>query len=134
MATGANALATVRGSQRALLDKIQPQLPRGLKAVVPFDETPYVRKSIEEVVKTLVEAILLVCLVMWLFLQDLRATLIPTIAVPVVLLGTFGVLAAGRLLDQHADDVRGGAGDRTAGRRRDRGGRERRAPHERGGP
>ncbi len=92
LATGANALATVRGV-RDLLDKIRPQLPAGLKAVVPFDETPYVRKSIEEVAKTLGEAILLVCLVMWLFLQDLRATLIPTIAVPVVLLGTFGVLA-----------------------------------------
>ena len=65
----------------------------GLKAVVPFDTTPYVRKSIEEVVKTLVEAILLVFLVMCLFLQNFRATLIPTIAVPVVLLGTFGVLA-----------------------------------------
>jgi len=92
LATGANALATVRGV-RALLEKIRPQLPAGLKAVVPFDETPYVRKSIEEVAKTLGEAILLVCLVMWLFLQDLRATLIPIIAVPVVLLGTFGVLA-----------------------------------------
>ena len=92
LATGANALATVRGVT-ALLDNIRPQLPAGLKAVVPFDETPYVRKSIEEVAKTLGEAILLVCLVMWLFLQDLRATLIPTIAVPVVLLGTFGVLA-----------------------------------------
>jgi multidrug efflux pump len=92
LATGANALATVRGVT-ALLDTIRPQLPAGLKAVVPFDETPYVRKSIEEVAKTLGEAILLVCLVMWLFLQDLRATLIPTIAVPVVLLGTFGVLA-----------------------------------------
>jgi multidrug efflux pump len=92
LATGANALATVRGVT-ALLDRIRPQLPAGLKAVVPFDETPYVRKSIEEVAKTLGEATLLVCLVMWLFLQDLRATLIPTIAVPVVLLGTFGVLA-----------------------------------------
>ncbi len=92
LASGANALATVRGI-RDLLDRIKPTLPPGLKAVVPFDETPYVRKSIEEVAKTLGEAILLVCLVMWLFLQNLRATLIPTIAVPVVLLGTFGVLA-----------------------------------------
>jgi multidrug efflux pump len=92
LATDANALATVRGVS-ALLDRIRPQLPPGLRAVVPYDETPYVRKSIEEVAKTLGEAILLVCLVIWLFLQDLRATLIPTIAVPVVLLGTFGVLA-----------------------------------------
>ena len=61
---------------------------------MPFDTTPFVRASIKEVVKTLVEAIVLVFLVMYLFLQNLRATLIPTIAVPVVLLGTFGVLAA----------------------------------------
>ena len=61
---------------------------------MPFDTTPFVRASIEEVVKTLLEAIVLVFLVMFLFLQNLRATLIPTIAVPVVLLGTFGVLAA----------------------------------------
>ena len=62
--------------------------------MLPFDTTPFVRASIKEVVKTLVEAIVLVFLVMYLFLQNLRATLIPTIAVPVVLLGTFGVLAA----------------------------------------
>ena len=65
-----------------------------MKAVVPFDTTPFVRASIKEVVKTLLEAIVLVFLVMYLFLQNFRATLIPTIAVPVVLLGTFGVLAA----------------------------------------
>ena len=92
LATGANALATRRGVE-AVLDQLKSRLPPGLEAVVPFDETPYVRKSIEEVAKTLSEAILLVFLVMWLFLQNLRATLIPTIAVPVVLLGTFGVLA-----------------------------------------
>ena len=93
LATGANALATADGVA-SLLDKLRPQLPKGLKVVIPFDETPYVRKSIEEVIKTLAAAIVLVFLVMWLFLQNLRATLIPTIAVPVVLLGTFGVLAA----------------------------------------
>ena len=60
----------------------------------PLDTTPFVRLSIEEVVKTLIEAIVLVFVVMYLFLQNFRATLIPTIAVPVVLLGTFGVLAA----------------------------------------
>jgi multidrug efflux pump len=92
LASGANALSTVRGVVE-MLDKIRPQLPQGMKAIIPFDETPYVRKSITEVVKTLVEAILLVCLVMWVFLQNWRATLIPIIAVPVVLLGTFGVLA-----------------------------------------
>ena len=92
LATGANALTTVRGV-RALLDQLRPTFPPGVRAVVPFDETPYVRKSIEEVAKTLVEAIVLVFLVMLLFLQNLRATLIPTIAVPVVLLGTFGILS-----------------------------------------
>jgi multidrug efflux pump len=92
LATGANALATASGVS-SLLDKLRPQLPQGIKVVIPYDETPYVRKSIEEVVKTLAAAIVLVFLVMWVFLQNLRATLIPTIAVPVVLLGTFGVLA-----------------------------------------
>ena len=92
LATGANALATARGVQAAL-DQLTPFFPAGMKAVVPFDTTPFVRASITEVVKTLAEAMVLVFLVMYLFLQNLRATLIPTIAVPVVLLGTFGVLA-----------------------------------------
>src|SRR3546814_14531272 len=64
-----------------------------MEAIYPYDTTPFVRISIEEVVKTLAEAIVLVFLVMYLFLQNFRATLIPTLAVPVVLLGTFGVLA-----------------------------------------
>ena len=108
--------------------------PPGLKVVYPNDTTPFVRISISEVVKTLLEGIVLVFLVMYLFLQNFRATLIPTIAVPVVLLGTFGVMAALRLHDQHAVDVRPGAGDRPAGGRCDRRGRERRAGHGRGGP
>jgi multidrug efflux pump len=92
LATGANALDTARGVN-ALLDRLRPTFPAGLRAVVPYDTTPFVRKSIEEVVKTLFEAIALVFLVMLLFLQNIRATLIPTIAVPVVLLGTFAVLS-----------------------------------------
>ncbi len=91
LATGANALRTV-ASVQALVHRLEPGFPPGLKANFPYDTTPFVRKSIEEVVKTLAEAILLVFLVMYLFLQNLRATLIPTVAVPVVLLGTFGVL------------------------------------------
>ena len=91
LASGANALRTVANVQ-ALIHRLEPTFPPGLKASFPYDTTPFVRKSIEEVVKTLAEAILLVFLVMYLFLQNLRATLIPTIAVPVVLLGTFGVL------------------------------------------
>lgn len=93
LATGANALETVR-AVHATMDRLAQFFPPGLKAVYPYDTTPFVRVSIEEVVKTLFEAIVLVFLVMYLFLQNLRATLIPTIAVPVVLLGTFGVLAA----------------------------------------
>ena len=93
LATDANALSTA-DAVRELLDKMKPNFPHGLRTVIPFDSTPFVRVSIHEVIKTLIEAIVLVFLVMLLFLQNIRATLIPTIAVPVVLLGTFGVLAA----------------------------------------
>src|SRR6201987_3586167 len=92
LATGANALDTARAI-RPTMDRLQPFFPSGLKMVYPYDTTPFVSVSIEEVVKTLFEAIVLVFLVMYLFLQNFRATLIPTIAVPVVLLGTFAVLA-----------------------------------------
>ncbi|WP_175817322.1 efflux RND transporter permease subunit [Burkholderia diffusa] len=93
LATGANALATVNAIQAKLKDLSQ-YFPRGLVVHYPYDTTPFVRLSIEEVVKTLLEGIVLVFLVMYLFLQNLRATIIPTIAVPVVLLGTFAVMAA----------------------------------------
>ncbi len=91
LATGANALATAQRLE-AMLEQLQPTFPPGLKAVVPFDTTPFVTASIKEVLKTLLEAIVLVFLVMYLFLQNFRATLIPTIAVPIVLLGTFAIL------------------------------------------
>ena len=93
LATGANALETAR-LVKERIEALSPYFPAGMQAVYPYDTTPFVKLSIEEVVKTLAEAILLVFLVMYLFLQNLRATLIPTIAVPVVLLGTFGILAA----------------------------------------
>lgn len=93
LATGANALDTA-SAIKAKLVELQPFFPQGMKVVYPYDTTPFVTISIHEVVKTLFEAIVLVFLVMYLFLQNLRATLIPTIAVPVVLLGTFAVLAA----------------------------------------
>ncbi|MDR3432524.1 MAG: multidrug efflux RND transporter permease subunit AcrB [Rouxiella aceris] len=93
LATGSNALDT-SAAVKASLAKLQPFFPAGLKVVYPYDTTPFVKISIQEVVKTLVEAILLVFLVMYLFLQNFRATLIPTIAVPVVLLGTFAIIAA----------------------------------------
>ena len=93
LATGSNALDTANAIN-ALMDKMSKNFPPGFKVVTAFDTTPFVRVSIREVIKTLVEAIGLVFLVMYLFLQNFRATLIPTIAVPVVLLGTFAVLAA----------------------------------------
>ncbi len=92
LGTNANALSTVRVVTDTIR-QMEPDFPHGLKAFYPYDTTPFVRESIKEVIKTLSEAVGLVVLVMFLFLQNLRATLIPTIAVPVVLLGTFGVLA-----------------------------------------
>jgi multidrug efflux pump len=93
LAPDANALATAT-AVRAKIDELKPYFPHGLQVVYPYDITPFVKISITEVVKTLFEGILLVFLVMYLFLQNLRATLIPTIAVPVVLLGAFGIMAA----------------------------------------
>ncbi|MBA3109984.1 efflux RND transporter permease subunit [Salmonella enterica] len=93
LATGANALDTATAI-KAKLAELQPFFPQGMRVVYPYDTTPFVKISIHEVVKTLFEAIILVFLVMYLFLQNIRATLIPTIAVPVVLLGTFAILAA----------------------------------------
>jgi hydrophobe/amphiphile efflux-1 (HAE1) family protein len=92
LAPGANALDTQKAIN-GTLQQLEPFFPPGLKAVYPFDTTPFVRISIEEVIKTLFEAIVLVFVVMYIFLQNFRATLIPTIAVPVVLLGTFGILS-----------------------------------------
>lgn len=92
-ATGANALETVDAIRKQIAE-LEPFFPPGVKVVYPLDTTPFVRLSIHEVVKTLVEAVVLVFLVMYLFLQNFRATLIPTIAVPVVLLGTFAIMAA----------------------------------------
>jgi multidrug efflux pump len=93
LAPGANALATAT-AVRARIDELKPYFPHGLQVVYPYDITPFVKISITEVVKTLFEGIVLVFLVMYLFLQNFRATLIPTIAVPVVLLGTFGIMSA----------------------------------------
>ena len=92
LADGANAMA-VADAVHAKVKELAPYLPPGLTPFVTRDSSPFVRASINEVVKTLLEAMLLVFLVMYLFLQNFRATLIPAIAVPVVLLGTFGVLS-----------------------------------------
>jgi hydrophobe/amphiphile efflux-1 (HAE1) family protein len=90
-AAGANALETA-DSVKSKMKEMSRYFPTGMKVVYPYDTTPFVKVAIEEVVKTLFEAILLVFLVMYLFLGNIRATLIPTIAVPVVLLGTFAII------------------------------------------
>jgi len=93
LASGANALDTAEAVKKKI-NELSPYFPPGLEVNYPYDLIPFVQVSIEEVIKTLFEAVVLVFLVMYLFLQNFRATLIPTIAVPVVLLGTFGVMAA----------------------------------------
>jgi HAE1 family hydrophobic/amphiphilic exporter-1 len=90
-AAGANALDTAQAVKAKMAD-LSRYFPSGMKVTYSNDTTPFIKVSIEEVVKTLFEAVLLVFLIMWLFLGNLRATLIPTIAVPVVLLGTFALL------------------------------------------
>ncbi|MFB3925517.1 MAG: efflux RND transporter permease subunit [Syntrophales bacterium] len=90
-AAGANALETANAVRNKLAE-MSRYFPPGMKVVYPYDTTPFVRVAINEVYKTLFEAVLLVFLVMWLFMGNIRATLVPTIAVPVVLLGTFAVL------------------------------------------
>jgi multidrug efflux pump len=93
LAAGANALDTAN-RVKAKMAELSRYFPAGMKVVYPYDTTPFVKISIEEVVQTLLEAVFLVFVIMFLFLQNIRATLIPTIAVPVVLLGTMGVLSA----------------------------------------
>ena len=90
-AAGANALDTANAVKKKLKE-MSRYFPPGMKVVYPYDTTPFTKVAIEEVVKTLFEAILLVFVIMYVFMGTFRATLIPTIAVPVVLLGTFGVL------------------------------------------
>ena len=92
LAAGANALDTV-DAVKARVNEIARTLPADVKVIYPYDSTPFVRLSVEQVIHTLIEAVVLVFLVMFLFLQNWRATLIPTIAVPIVLLGTFAVMA-----------------------------------------
>jgi HAE1 family hydrophobic/amphiphilic exporter-1 len=90
-APGANALATA-DAIKAKMEELARYFPPGMKVIYPNDTTPFVKEAIKEVIKTLFEAVLLVFLVMYLFLGNIRATLIPTLAVPVVILGTFAVL------------------------------------------
>ncbi|MBR0840397.1 efflux RND transporter permease subunit [Bradyrhizobium liaoningense] len=92
LATGANAVST-SDAVKARIAQLTATMPEGLRVIYPYDTTPFVKLSIEKVIHTLFEAIALVFIVMFVFLQSWRATIIPTIAVPVVLLGTFGVLS-----------------------------------------
>lgn len=93
LAPGANLL-DVSKKVKEVVEAQSQFFPQGVKALFPYDTTPSVKSSISSVVRTIVEASILVFLVMFLFLQNIRATLVPTLAIPVVLLGTFGVLAA----------------------------------------
>ncbi len=90
-AAGANALDTADAIKKKL-QEMSPYFPAGMKVIYPYDTTPFTEVAIHEVAKTLIEAVVLVFLIMYLFMGNIRATLIPTIAVPVVLLGTFAVL------------------------------------------
>ncbi|MDY0306644.1 MAG: efflux RND transporter permease subunit [Desulfovibrionaceae bacterium] len=92
-AAGANALDTANAVKKKM-EEMRRYFPPGMKVIYPYDTTPFTKVAIEEVVKTLFEAVLLVFLIMYLFMGNIRATIIPTIAVPVVLLGTFAVLDA----------------------------------------
>ncbi|MGA1803978.1 efflux RND transporter permease subunit [Rhizobium sp. HT1-10] len=92
LAAGANAISTAEAVETTI-NSLKQTLPANVEVVYPYDTTPFVKLSIEDVVKTLIEAVVLVFIVMFVFLQSLRATLIPTLAVPVVLLGTFGILS-----------------------------------------
>ncbi len=93
LATGANVLDTITAVRQTIAE-LEPYFPKGVRVLYPYDTAPVVSMSIESVVETLCVAIVLVFLVMLLFLQSMRATLVPTLAVPVVLLGTFAVLAS----------------------------------------
>ena len=114
-------------SRPTVANLVETACRRAIEYAFAYDTTDFIKLSINEVVKTLVEAMFLVVLVMFVFLQSWRATIIPAIAIPVVLLGTFAMLYCARFFDQHHDPVRSGAGGRAAGRRRDRRGRECRA-------
>jgi multidrug efflux pump len=92
LAPGADALKTI-GEVKATIADIAKQFPRDVKVIYPWDTTPFVKASLRQVIETLFEAMFLVFLVMFLFLQNIRATLIPTITIPVVLLGTLAVMS-----------------------------------------
>ena len=111
------------------MEKLSKRFPTGVKYDIFFDPTQFIRQSVDAVIETIGEAIMLVVLVVILFLQTWRAAIIPLVAIPVSLVGTFFFMARVRLHAQQSVVVRPGAGDRHRGRRRHRRGRERRAQH-----
>ncbi|STT24559.1 RND efflux system [Klebsiella pneumoniae] len=115
LATGANALDTATAI-KAKLAELQPYFPQGMKVVYPYDTTPFVKISIHEVVKTLFEAIILVFLVMYLFLQNMRANTHSNHCRTRGAVGNLRGIVDVWLLHQHADNVWHGVGDRSAGR------------------
>ena len=112
---GANALEAADGAKK-LMEKIKESFPPDLDYVVALDTTLAVSEGIKEIKHTLIEALVLVILVVFIFLQGWRATLIPLLAVPVSLVGTFMLFPLLRLFDQHPLAVRAGAGHRPGGR------------------
>ncbi len=125
---GSNAIQ-ISDEVRSTMAELKKDFPQGVDYSIVYDPTVFVRGSIEAVVHTLLEAILLVVLVVILFLQTWRASIIPLVAVPVSLVGTFAVMYLAGFSLNALSSVRPGAGDRHRGRRRDRGGGERRAAH-----
>ena len=120
---GSNAAAVIEEIKKELEQIKKESFPPGMDYELAYDVSNFLDASIEKVLHTLLEAFILVSLVVYLFLGDLRSTLIPTLAVPVSLIGTFFVLAVARSIDQPDHALRAGAGDRGRGGRRDRGGR-----------
>ena len=131
-APGANALQ-ISDNVRRTMAEIKKSMPEGVDYEIVYDPTQFVRASIKAVVRTLLEATALVVLVVILFLQTWRASIIPLVAVPVSIVGTFSLLYLFGFSINALSPVRPGARHRHRGRRRDRGGGERRAQH-RGGP
>ena len=118
-----------REAIRSTMDQLAKRFRPGLKYAIVYNPTQFIQQSVDAVQETIGEAIVLVVLVVILFLQTWRAAIIPLVAIPVSLIGTFFLMAALRLLAQQSVAVRPGAGDRHRGRRRHRRGRERRAQH-----
>ena len=124
----ANALETA-DIVKAKIEELKKDFPEGVDYMIRYDTTPFIRESIQEVFKTLLDSVILVALVVLVFLQNWRSAIIPLIAVPVGIVGTFAVMLAMGFSAEQPDALRPGAGDRHRGRRRDRGGRGGRAPH-----